>query len=90
MKKRAEVFTGKEMDTQSSYGMVEDSGELAHGTISFYHQMMDGSVCVAVYSTAYEDLYDMYRLDDMKEARQQIRDKKRAVGERGVRYQEIK
>lgn len=90
MKKRAEVFTGKEMDTQSSYGMMEDSGELAHGTISFYHQMMDGSVCVAVYSTAYDDLYDMYKLDDMKEARQQIRDKKRAVGERGVRYQEIK
>lgn len=90
MRKRAEVFTGKEMDTQSSYSMMEDSGELAHGTISFYHQMMDGSVCVAVYSTAYDDLYDMYKLDDMKEARQQIRDKKRAVGERGVRYQEIK
>ena len=90
MRKRAEVFTGKEMDTQSSYSMMEDSGELAHGTISFYHQMMDGSVCVAVYSTAYDDLYDMYKLDDMKEARQQIRDKKRAVGERGGRYQEIK
>lgn len=45
---------------------------------------------MAVYSTAYDDLYDMYKLDDMKEARQQIRDKKRAVGERGVRYQEIK
>ncbi|MCI9419409.1 MAG: helix-turn-helix transcriptional regulator [Eubacterium sp.] len=62
MRKRVEVFTGKKMDTQSSYGMMEDSGELAHGTISFYHQMMDGSVCVAVYSTAYDDLYDMYKL----------------------------
>lgn len=60
VKKNVKVFTGKQIDVQSSYGLVGDNEQLAYGTVSYYYKMSDGSGCVAVYSTAYDDLYDIY------------------------------
>ena len=90
MRRRVERSTGKEIDSQSCYSMLKDSGELEYGTVSFYYQMTDGSGCVAVYSAVYGDLYDIYGLDDAKAVRQQIREKEQLSGKTGVRYREIK
>lgn len=89
MKESVKVFTGKEIEEQSSYSLVDDKEQLVYGTVSYYYQMSDGKGCVAVYSTSYDDLYDIYTVDKAA-MMQQIRDKAERAGESGYTYQEIK
>lgn len=89
MKKSVEVFTGKEIDTQNSYSLIDDNEQLVYGTVCYYFQMANGSGCVAVYSTAYDDLYDIYTIDK-KTMMQAIKEQKTKAREKGYTYQEIK
>ena len=89
MKESVKAFTGKEIKEQSSYSLVDDKEQLVYGTISYYYQMSDGSGCVAVYSTAYDDLYDIYTIDNAAMI-QEIREKEKKAGEGGYTYQQIK
>ena len=68
---------------------MDNKENLAYGTISYYCQMSDGSGCVAVYSTAYDDLYDIYTIDK-KTMMQAIKEQKTKAREKGYTYQEIK
>ncbi len=90
LKKQAEVFTGKKAESQSIYSLVDDRGNLAYGTVSCYNQMADGSGCVAVYSSAYQDLYDIYTLDDVTMMQKFIREKKQAAKKNGYTYKSLK
>ncbi len=89
MKESVKAFTGKKIKEQSSYSLVDDKEQLVYGTISYYYQMSDGSGCVAVYSTAYDDLYDIYTIDNAAMI-QEIREKEKKAGEGGYTYQQIK
>lgn len=88
MKKRVKLFTGKEIDSESIYCQVDDSGKLSQGTVSYYYQMKDGSGCVAVYSAAYKDLYDIYTVDG-KQMEKQIKHKTESAERNGYRYRLI-
>ncbi len=90
LKKQAEVFTGKKAESQSIYSLVDDRGNLAYGTVSCYNQMADGSGCVAVYSSAYQDLYDIYTIDDVTMMQKFIREKKQAAKKNGYTYKSLK
>ncbi len=90
MKRQAEVFTGKKAEAQSIYSLVDDRENLAYGTVSCYNQMADGSGCVAVYSSAYQDLYDIYAIDDVTMMQKIIREKKQAAKKNGYIYKSLK
>lgn len=90
MKKRVEVFTGKEIAEQSCYTLIDRNGKLAYGTVSYYYQMSDGSGCVAVYSTVYHDLYDIYTMDDETKMQEIIKVKRKKAEESGYTYRLIK
>lgn len=89
LKKRAEVFSGKEITSQSGYSLINKKGKLAYGTVSYYYQMADGSGCVAVYSTAYHDMYDIYKMDNAKMMKEIIEEKSKKAEENGYTYQRI-
>ncbi len=86
LKKRVEIFSGKKMDSQSVYSLC-DREFLTTGTVSYYYQMKDGSGCVAVYSTAYQDLYDIYLIHDVELMQEEIRQKIERAKDSGYRYQ---
>lgn len=86
LEKRVEIFSGKKMDSQSVYSLC-DREFLVTGTVSYYYQMKDGSGCVAVYSTAYQDLYDIYLMHDVELMQEEIRQKIERAKDSGYRYQ---
>ncbi|MCH5266493.1 MAG: hypothetical protein J1F02_11375 [Lachnospiraceae bacterium] len=90
IKKQVETFSGKEIESQSIYCLMDSNGKLAYGTISYYHQMSDGSGCVAVYSTAYNDLYDIYIMNDKKSMKEEIESKIKQSKKYGCIYKLVK
>ena len=52
--------------------------------------MSDGSGCVAVYSTAYQNLYDVYRMDNEKSMQDEIKEKEDKAKGSGYVYRLIK
>lgn len=90
IKQQVEVFTGKEIKKQSIYCLMNADGEIAYGTISYYCRMSDGSGCVAVYSTAYQNLYDVYRMDNEKSMQDEIKEKEEKAKGSGYVYRLIK
>ena len=90
IKKQVEVFTDKKIDTENIYCQVDDNGKLVQGTVSYYYQMRDGSGCVAVYSAAYKDIYDIYILEDEKEMKKNIERKVEKAKKNGYQYRAVK
>lgn len=85
LKERVEIFSGKKIDSGSLYCLVDNKENLAYGTVSYYCQMSDGSGCVAVYSMAYHDLYDMYMIDHAAMV-QEIKEKTKKAKAGGYHY----
>lgn len=89
LKEKAEVFTGKKIESYSAYCLIDDQENLAYGTVSYYYQMSDGSGCVAVYSMAYHDLYDLYTINNAAMV-QEIQEKIKKAKGSGYTYQLVK
>lgn len=87
MKKKTEIFTNKNIDAQEAYSMINENDELAYGTVSIFYQMADGSGCVAVYSSAYKDLCEIYTVKDAGVFKDIIRQKKENAKKSGNKYQ---
>lgn len=85
LKERVEVFSGKKINSKSIYCLVDNKENLAYGTISYYFHMSDGSGCVAVYSMAYHDSYDLYTIDNAVMV-QEIEEKIKKVEGSGYNY----
>lgn len=88
--KQAEMFTNKHIESQEAYSMINDNGELAFCTVSIYYRMTDGSGCVAVYNSAYKDLYDIYIVKDANKLNDMIKQKKDNAKKNGNTYKLIK
>lgn len=89
LKEKVEVFSGKKIDSYSAYCLIDNQENLVYGTVSYYYQMSDGSGCVAVYSMAYQDLYDLYTINNAAMV-QEIQEKIKKAKGRGYTYQLIK
>ena len=85
LKEKVEFFSGKKINSKSIYCLVDNKENLAYGTISYYCQMSDGSGCVAVYSMAYHDLYDLYTINKATMV-QEIEEKIKKVEGSGYNY----
>lgn len=90
LKRQAKVFTGKKVESQSIYSLMDEQGNPAYGTVICYNQLADGSGCVAVYSMAYHDLYDIYTIDNVTMMQEIIRQKKQAAKKTGYTYKNLK
>jgi hypothetical protein len=88
LKKKAEVLSGKKVDSYSIYSLIDDKENLASGTVSYYYQMADGSGCVAVYSIVYQDMYDIYLINNSTML-QEIEEKIKKAKGSGYTYQLI-
>lgn len=86
MKKKTEIFTNKNIDAWEAYSMINENDELAYGTVSIFYQMADGSGCVAVYSMAYEELYEIYTVKDAGVFKDIIKQKKGNAKKSGNEY----
>ena len=76
LREQVAEFTDKEIETFKSYSMMDKVGNLATGTISMYCTMNDGSGCIAVYSSSYDQLYDIYTIEDAEIFKEMIAEKK--------------
>ena len=85
---RVQLFTGETICRKSAYSLMNGK-KSAKGTISFYCELSDGTGCVAVYSMALKEVYDIYTesLDSMKK---DIADRKDRAGDAGYSYKLLK
>lgn len=86
MIKKVEMFTNKNIDVWEAYSMINENDELAYGTVSIFYQMADGSGCVAVYSIAYKELYEIYTVKDAGVFKDIIKQKKENAKKSGNKY----
>lgn len=88
LKEMVEGFSGKKIDSYNIYSLMDHQENLAHGTVSYYYQMADGSGCVAVYSMVYQDMYDLYIINTSAML-QEIEEKIKKARGSGYTYQLI-
>ena len=88
LKEMVEGFSGKKIDSYNIYSLMDHQENLAHGTVSYYYQMADGSGCVAVYSMVYQDMYDLYIINTSAML-QEIEEKIKKAKGSGYTYQLI-
>ena len=83
---QVKAFTGANIEKMQTYGLMNARGELAYGTISCYCEMSDGRACVAVYSMAYQNVYEIYILENASQMQKEIKRKQKQAKEAGQVY----
>ena len=83
---KVKAFTGANIEKTQAYGLMNDRKELAYGTISCYCEMSDGRACVAVYSMAYQNVYEIYILENASQMQKEIKRKQKQAKEAGQVY----
>lgn len=83
MQKKVSTFTGKTIRSEKIYYQANEEGKLAFGTVGYYYKLADGSGCVAIYSTNYGEMYDIYVMDDYHSIEKEIKRKKERAKKQG-------
>lgn len=86
--RRVRFFTGRKVKKKSAYSVMNGK-KSAKGTISFYCELSDGTGCVAVYSIARGEIYDIYT-ESMDAMKKDIEERKVHAEKVGFLYKRLK
>lgn len=89
IEKRVKKFTSKEISSSETYALMSKKDQLAYGTITVYCEMGDQSGCVAVYSTVYDEVCELYT-NDIKSIKDEIAAKIKSAEKNQYTYENLK
>lgn len=86
---RVSLFTKQDIEKMELYYLSDKDNNLVSGTVSAYCYMTDGKGCVAVYSLAYNNIYDIYVLDNSDDIKDMVKQKKKSAQSNENEYVKI-